>query len=154
MDSVPRFKTQISNKYVQEMFAKRHPKRRLKQITRNESKVLSVTSIPSEMLPKLKSPAFSPKEYKKPENWIKTQQTVKLSREEVYREEKKSIARKLDGQQGWSRAARSLNTAIKSPANKNNPLDDTSEVDRRVNSKEFLQTFFKMASSIAAESIE
>lgn len=161
MESRRKFKAEISNKYVQEMFARKPNMSKQATVEPGPSKK-TVTSIPSEMLPKPKVLPRS-EEYNNPELWVKPEKAPTLSREQVLRLEKDAIKGRLPSQQGWSRAARSLSTAIE-PSKKahiRNLTDDDDDddclrnqrnrskaiVERKNMSREFLESFFEKARS-------
>lgn len=169
MDSRRKFKADISNKIVQKRFAKKPSMAKQADATTSvESKPSNktVTSIPADMLPKLKTPLRAEKEHSNSELWAKPDKGPALSREEVLKVEKASIKEKLVYQRDWSRAARSLSTAMDQPKKSSyisDPFDDDEDdnrgnrrhrpdqncIERKNLSKEFLQSFFETAKSVS-----
>lgn len=182
MDLAPRkrFRSDISNSHVKEMFSKNNkPKqkrdgKRMKIDDDDSSKPVAIQHIPSEMLAKAKKPiAKIEREYSKPEHWAKPEQEVKkLSRNQVFETERVNIKNSLADQQAWSRAARTLTTAMNPKQAPTHPIVPDTEEDDPLNqpatstsrdpvqtvhknhSRKFLQDFFKMANSIAESEMD
>lgn len=173
MDSRKRFKSEISDKYVKEMFDKGRRKRKQKAIVESDKpSIKSVTSVPSSYLASHKQSLVPRKrDIAKPENWVMPKES-KPSRSEILKAEKDNIKSRLNEEQSWRRAAKNLNMAINEPQSSsscrpyipdehddgdkssprsNQPDRDSTRLVRKNHSKEFLQTFFKRASLIAAE---
>lgn len=165
MESRRRFKAEISNKYVQKMFSRKTKILKQANPTTVEPGPSTVTSIPTEMLPQRK-PLPRSEDYYNPQRWIKPEKAPTLSREEVFKIEKDTIKGKLPLQHGWSRAARSLSTAMEPPKKshiRNLPDDDYDAdehlgnqgnrsdaiIERKNMSKEFLESFFERARSVS-----
>lgn len=176
MDSRKRFKSNISDEYVRKMFDKSHRKRKQNLKVATDDSPLSnsstIMSIPSKLLVTNKLAQTSRKRsIAKPENWLPPKESITPSRSDVMKVEKDNITKKLKEQQGWRRAARSLNVAINKPKSalvhrpiipdeddddnfsrrSDLPTTDQGYIVRKNHSKEFLDSFFKKASLIKAE---
>lgn len=168
MDSRRKFKSDISNKIVQRRFAKKPSMAKQADTTTSvESRPINktITSIPADMLPKLKKPPQAEKEHSNSELWAKPDKAPALSRKEVLKVEEASIREKLVYQRNWSHAARSLSTAMDQPKKSSyisDPFDDEDDdrgnrrhrpdqdcIERKNLSREFLQSFFETAKSVS-----
>lgn len=161
---VKKFKPDITEKSLENFLSRGIKRKRTATVTTDERPInTNIFSIPTHLLP---TKGLKPRVRKanlKPENWIMSKQEPKLSRTEVLEKEKLNIEKTLSVCQNWSRAARSLKSAIK--PNDKGPLSlcvedvedrgdssaATSRQERKNLSKEFLETFFKKAQEISKE---
>lgn len=171
MDHRRRFKADISNSYIHGMFARKKPirKQAIGAIKENSSLAKldkTVLSIPQELLPQSRKLTIQrDREIVKPSHWIapsakESSLPERASKEVVFQTERESIGKRLESEQSWSRAAKSLSTAInpktKECDNSDVEVDDEKSLkkakeERKNRSRQFLQAFFDKANLIAAE---
>lgn len=161
MDSRRKFKADLDNKRIQDMFTRKRPKHGKVKKAYDDSGPEVLIRIPSEMLPNSKQKERC-RELVKPENWISPKTVVKLARHDVFKAERDNIKQKLPKQLATDRLARSVHLAINSKhlqgaMNDNDSMDSFSSdgpsrlFERKNNSKEFLRTFRSKANSIEKE---
>lgn len=163
----PKFKRTFDLKkdYKLNVINKSKPKPKQFDLRGEEFKpFISPTCVPADLLPGNKKATQRLRDVVNPKNWLPQDSGKKLSRKEVFDNERENITRDIQRQQNSNRAARLLNLGItKDPSNK---FEDTFNYDapdsmassvsnanreRKSKSKEYLQSVFARAKTYAQE---
>lgn len=136
-----RFRAKLNEAYLDELFPKKSRKfAKGGNVKSIETTTKTITHIPLELLAKPNNVSTKPREYEKPENWIKPIKN-KPSAQEILEAEKQSIKKKMGHLQAFCRGARNLSPVIISSENK----DDETEKRRLLKrtSRQYLQEYIQ-----------
>lgn len=139
MESRRKFKSDISNSYVQMLLEKKKRKfgGRVKRSSllddsnlANEVKLggssqTTIFEVPSALLPKRRhiQERKERREYEKPEHWITPKEELPASKEDVLKREKDNIAKRVSISQSWSRSVRILAIVNRHPSKRYSSSD-------------------------------
>lgn len=140
-----RFKAQIDAKQIDRILNKKRKKDVEKPDPSKTPQPKILLGIPDHLLPQT-CLTDRKRDIGKPENWSDTKQK-KLTRKEIFKQEKLSIDSRREKEQNWNRAIRTINVAL----DLRQPDQVLDADDQVICKKGSLLDFFKVANSLNTE---